>query len=125
MTAKELLERARDRLKKPNAWTQNANARNERGEPVGADAEDAVKWCAHGALDCEARIAALETEDPERGQPYDIARRALYRSVKRMPLERIKRMPLERSLLTFNDCPLTFCDDVVRLFDEAIEAVVG
>ena len=126
MTAKELLEKARGRLKKPNAWTQGALARDERGEPVEPDSEDAVKWCAHGALDCEAiraygsdevpaGLPSLDFANMENGHPYDVARRVLYRNV--------KRTPMVTGLMTYNDWHLTDVEDVVRLFDRSIEAV--
>lgn len=51
-TPRDLLVEARTLIARPEAWTQGAAARDAEGEPVGVEHEDAVSWCATGALDC-------------------------------------------------------------------------
>ena len=49
-TPRDLLVEARTLIALPVAWTQGAAARDAEGEPVGVEHEDAVSWCATGAL---------------------------------------------------------------------------
>ncbi len=49
---RDLLVEARTLIAMPEAWTQDAAARDADGEPVGVEHEDAVSWCATGALNC-------------------------------------------------------------------------
>ena len=51
-TPRDLLVEARTLIARPEAWTQGAAARDDEGEPVGVEHEDAVSWCATGALNC-------------------------------------------------------------------------
>ena len=51
-TPRDLLVEARTLIASPEAWTQGAAARDADGEPVGVEHEDAVSWCATGALNC-------------------------------------------------------------------------
>ena len=51
-TPRDLLVEARTLISRPEAWTQGAGARDAQGEPVGVEHEDAVSWCATGALNC-------------------------------------------------------------------------
>ena len=51
-TPRDLLVEARTLIARPEAWTQGAAARDADGEPVGVEHEDAVSWCATGALNC-------------------------------------------------------------------------
>ncbi len=51
-TPRDLLVEARALIAKPEAWTQGAAARDADGEPLGVEHEDAVSWCATGALNC-------------------------------------------------------------------------
>ena len=51
-TSRDLLVEARSLIARPEAWTQGAAARDADGEPVGVEHEDAVSWCATGAINC-------------------------------------------------------------------------
>ena len=51
-TPRDLLVEARTLIARPEAWTQGAAARDADGEPVGVEHEDAVSWCATGAINC-------------------------------------------------------------------------
>ena len=51
-TSRNFLVEARTLIARPEAWTQRAAARDAYGEPVGVEHEDAVSWCATGALNC-------------------------------------------------------------------------
>ena len=51
-TAREILVEARTLIAKPQAWTQGTGARDADGEPIGVEHEDAVSWCATGAINC-------------------------------------------------------------------------
>ena len=51
-TPRDLLIEARTLIARPEAWTQGAAARDADGEPVGVEHEDAISWCATGALNC-------------------------------------------------------------------------
>lgn len=53
----DILERAADRLSKPDAWTQGALARDANGEKVEPESPAAVCWCLSGALMAEIPIA--------------------------------------------------------------------
>ena len=51
-TPRDLLVEARTLIANPEAWTQGTGARDAQGEPVGVEHEDAVSWCATGAINC-------------------------------------------------------------------------
>ncbi|MDD9991914.1 MAG: hypothetical protein OXP75_08930 [Rhodospirillales bacterium] len=51
-TPRDILVEARTLIARPEAWTQGAAARDAEGEPVGVEHQDAVSWCATGALNC-------------------------------------------------------------------------
>lgn len=62
-----VLKRVRERLSKPEAWTQKASARNSAGWVVGVFAEDACSWCLSGAIERETGFAgSLDLETPTR-----------------------------------------------------------
>lgn len=46
----DILDRAADRLSKPGAWTQGANARDADGRGVSPNNPAAVCWCLSGVL---------------------------------------------------------------------------
>ena len=50
MTPLETLKAARDLISDPARWTQEEAARNAAGKGVMAYGEDAVCWCAFGAI---------------------------------------------------------------------------
>ena len=49
---RDLLVEARTLIARPEDWTQGAAARDAEGETVGVEHEDAVSWCATGAINC-------------------------------------------------------------------------
>ena len=51
-TARNILIDARALIAKPQAWTQGTGARDADGEPIGVEHDDAVAWCATGAINC-------------------------------------------------------------------------
>ncbi len=65
-TPRDLLVDARTIIARPEAWTQGAAARDAEGEPVGVEHEDAVSWCATGALNCAMyrHVDSLEIPPP-------------------------------------------------------------
>ena len=63
-TPRELLVEARAIIAKPETWTQGAGARDAAGEPIAVEHEDAVSWCASGALNCAMYRHADSLEVP-------------------------------------------------------------
>ena len=63
-TPRDLLVEARTLIARPEAWTQGAAARDADGEPVGVEHEDAVSWCATGAINCAMYRHADSLEVP-------------------------------------------------------------
>ena len=61
---RDLLVEARTLIAHPEAWTQGAAARDAEGEPVGVEHEDAVSWCATGAINCAMYRHAESLEVP-------------------------------------------------------------
>ena len=63
---RDLLVEARTLIACPETWTQGAAARDADGEPVGVEHEDAVSWCATGALNCAMyrRVDSLDVPPP-------------------------------------------------------------
>lgn len=50
MNTLETLKAARELISDPKRWTQKTSARDSKGRPTFADEEEAVCWCAIGAL---------------------------------------------------------------------------
>ena len=48
--ARDLLIEARALIAKPEAWIQGTGACDADGEPIAVEHEDAVSWCATGAI---------------------------------------------------------------------------
>ena len=65
-TARDLLVEARTLIARPEAWTQGVAARDADGEPVGVEHDDAVSWCATGALNraMYRHVESLEVPPP-------------------------------------------------------------
>ena len=49
-TARDLLIEARALIAKPEAWTQGTGARDADGKPIAVEHDDAISWCATGAI---------------------------------------------------------------------------
>ena len=52
---KQVISRAYQLIEDPNQWTRFADARDASGAPCRPESEDAVRFCARGALDRAAR----------------------------------------------------------------------
>ena len=63
-TPRDLLAEARTLIASPEAWTQGTAARDAEGEPVGVEHQDAVSWCATGAINCAMYRHADSLEIP-------------------------------------------------------------
>ena len=63
-TARDILVEARTLIARPEAWTQGTGARDAEGEPIGVEHEDAVSWCATGAINCATYRHALSLDIP-------------------------------------------------------------
>lgn len=100
MTTLELLTRARGIVAR--AWTKGYYAYNSGGRTCMAMAEDAVRWCAAGALD-------------RAGGTYPTGLDAVEYLVKAMPAG-------FTDIPDYNDQPTTTQADVVAWFDRAIHA---
>lgn len=121
MTVITLLVAGRALIAEPGTWTQGSHAKDARGEPCDVESDDAVRWCAHGALDCAAMRAygcPHETliENFCKVPEYMEAREALYRVTKRQSSKR-STVP---GLMQYNDHPFTTQADVLAVFDRAI-----
>lgn len=104
---KDVLVRAQQILK-DGAWTKGAIARDAYGLKVSPDAYDATCWCAIGAID----KAALELYG-------EIPHKELNAIIDSMLLQ----LPDPFWLIgTFNDAPETTLEDVINLFQRAIDA---
>ena len=112
-TPRDLLVEARTLIARPEAWTQGAGARDADGEPIGVEHEDAVSWCAAGALNCAMYRHADSLEVPP---PLQRARERagaiLTDTVRALTLGRY------REATTYNDATHHGC--IVHAFDIAI-----
>lgn len=59
-----LLVEARTLIARPEAWTQGAGARDSSGDSTRVEHQDAVSWCATGALLCAMYRHAASLEVP-------------------------------------------------------------
>lgn len=50
MTPREILIKARELISKPEQWNQGCMARNKDNQVVHSYSDDAVRWCAIGAI---------------------------------------------------------------------------
>lgn len=99
MNAVEVLKEARARLAKPGAWTKGAPARDIYGKlATSLDAE--VQWCAVGALPLFGIIRWCTLDYLEKA----LAEISLYKRVER-----------------YNDAPGRTVEDILSLYDRAIE----
>jgi hypothetical protein len=99
MTTLEVLKAARELIATPDKWSQGAMARNADGRPVWAAANDAVCFCAEGAIQRAGagmfnRAFNVVVDLVETGDP----------------------------LHRFNDASTTSHEDILALFDRAIAA---
>lgn len=75
----QLLIKSRQRIVNPERWARGAYARDALGNACNVQDEAAVKWCASGALDCEAGNSTpswIEANPGRRRSPHFQAARA-------------------------------------------------
>ena len=99
MTPREILIGARALIAEPENWCQDVSARSSINRAVDPDDPAACRFCALGAIIrvggySEARYAATTLLDDEE---------------------------MEMGVTVFNDAPGTTHDDILALFDRAIE----
>lgn len=102
MTPYEQLTEAQKLIQDPKNWTKGAGARNIHNEITGTLSDDAVCWCAIGALD---KISG-------NGRAHSQTYGALYYWLEKMDIH---------SIAIFNDSISTSHEDVMELFDNARE----
>ena len=112
-TPRDLLVEARTLIARPEAWTQGAGARDADGEPVGVEHQDAVSWCATGALNCAMyrHLDSLEVPPPLQ-HARERAGKILTDTVRALTLGRYWEAT------TYNDATNHGC--IVHAFDIAI-----
>ena len=114
-TAREILIEARALIARPEAWTQGTGARDTDGEPIGVEHEDAVSWCATGAINCAVyRHADCLDLPPALQRARDRAGTILTDAATRLTLGHYSETT------TYNDQASHGC--VLKVFDIAIAA---
>ena len=112
-TARDILIEARVLIARPEAWTQGAGARDAEGEPIAVEHQDAVSWCATGAINAAvyAHVRSLEIP-PALQQARERAGTILTDTVRALTLGHY------RETTTYNDATNHGC--IVHTFDIAI-----
>ena len=112
-TARDILIEARALIARPEAWTQGAGARDAEGEPIAVEHQDAVSWCATGAINAAVYAHARSLDIPP---PLQRARERagtiLTDTVRALTLGHY------RETTTYNDATNHGC--IVHTFDIAI-----
>jgi len=107
MTAREILKAARAKIATPDKWCQKAPCEDERGRMC--DYDVAARFCSFGALD------SVVTQNELFGTPTkraaDDALNAAAREIAGF------------GYISLNDSPTTTHEDVLKMFDRAIELV--
>jgi len=101
VTTKDLLEKARELISDPARWTKGAVARDLNGEPIEEFSSDAVCFCSIGVVSSVANCLGL------------------FNSTTHL-LDRCAGKRGYPNILSFNDAPTTTHEDIVSLFQEAI-----
>lgn len=107
MNTKELLTKAKELISDPNKWTKESFARNKDNKPVEYLSPDATCFCAIGAI----RKVGYSNESFTKTLPAEIK---LQREV--------QKNTIFAEVASFNDFLLTTHEEVLHLFDKAIEA---
>jgi len=112
-TPLDLLTEARTLIARPCAWTQGTGARDASGDSIGVEHQDAVSWCATGALLCAMYRRADSLEVPPALQRARNGADAIL-------ADTMRRLTGERytAVTTYNDSTNHGC--MVHLFDIAI-----
>ena len=100
----DILVKGKDLISDPERWTKGYAARDKKGIRVIAMSEDAVKWCMIGAI---RKVVDEEEYSHELHMAQVLLRRHLPGN--------------HRLLFEFNDDRATTHEDVMTLFDKAIE----
>lgn len=112
---KLILQGARDLLSDPTHWIKGDYAHNKTGDAVSSTSEEAICWCAEGAL----RVADRKTrEHIISGMPFDHAPAKAYETL-------CKSIPEGAclSVVSYNDYPNVTHEDVLAWFDRAIKSI--
>lgn len=108
MTTAALLKAARQKIEKPENWTQGANARDKNGAECPLESKEACQFCALGA------VSTVEDESSHLG--YLWAEGALLRAVLQLQPDSPAN-PV--TVIHFNDHGTHA--DVLKMFDLAIK----
>ena len=99
-----ILQKARETISKPDAWTRQAYARDSIGKPAMPDSHEACSFCVWGSLFSAA--------------PND---KDLRNEAGRQLIQQLGKTHDDSSLVKFNDSCNTKHQDVLDLFDATIE----
>ena len=114
----KILKKAREIITPEDCWTKGTTARNKQGHPVEAEMDEAVIFCAEGAIQRAAYLQdyPLPPNDHEMGAGEIEAEVICILS---------GEIDQPMSLNVWNDNPLTTHKDVLELFDRAITNYSG
>ena len=111
-----LLVEARDAIR--SGWTKFAPARNKAGKRVDILDGSATCWCLTGSLD---RVYFQDPDThwggPDELHPLRVAHELLVRFVPKT------EYGIVATLADYNDLPSTTREDVIAMFDKAIEGI--
>ena len=118
MTTKEILIQAKALISDKDHWTQRFFARNKERMPVSPAGKSACQWCAIGAI---IRIRYnSKLEYLREAQAYN----ALTQSIKDLNLD--LGVSKDWDLIgAFNDHADTTHEDIIKIFDKAIQLAEG
>ena len=105
--ALHVLSRARELIEDPVNWVQGPYAVDDYGQPVDHDDPEACAWCALGAI-----WAVSDWEGVDYGAANDL----------------LNKLPVVRrhcGIHMLNDEDDTTHDDILAVFDDAIELAIG
>ena len=103
MKTKDILNKAKELISNPNHWAKGSYAFNKQGKEVSYESNDACQFCALGAIN---KVSS--------SNPLSLAR---YRAAVSLR----KCLPKDFNYVdVFNDSPTTSHEDVLKLFDMAI-----
>ncbi len=108
LEVKKFLTEARVLIQDEKSWCKKSPARNKRGIGVFVDSPEACQFCAIGAL---AKVAEANHGRFENNLVYTMA------------LDHLSKQLEWRPITDFNDDPKTTHQDILSLFDKAIQAI--
>jgi len=109
MNAVEILRTAKDKISSPEHWSQGGYAVDSEGRSVTPDSQEAVSWCALGAIRA-VYLTGLKDVD-------------LYCRVGEILTTTVLRCSKGKlaSAAKYNDSPARKHEDILHMFDVAIE----